>query len=195
MLKKTTRSRKAAPAHKPADKLRTRIQLEYRDISELKNYDITVLVGDIFKRDSGKRVFHKDASGCFIWDGWKDSEGYGNISVEGVTTRVHRLVYERCVGVLSTGEVVRHSCDNPSCIHPLHLLKGKQADNIADKVRRGRQARHADHPMAKLSYRAVACIKQALATGYRNQSALARKYKVSQSTIWCIAHGRIWRNQ
>ena len=190
-MQKRTRTRKAASA----DKIRARIQLEYRDISELKNYDLTVLVGNIFKRDSGKRVFHKNESGCFVWDGWKDKEGYGNVSVEGKTTRVHRLVYARCVGELHAEEVVRHSCDNPSCINPLHLLKGTQVDNIEDKVRRNRQARHSTHPGAVLTCREVANIKKELAEGYRNQSALARKHKVSQSTIWCIANGITWRSQ
>ena len=42
-------------------------------------------------------------------------------------------------------EVVRHACDNPPCCNPLHLLGGTHADNVADKVRRGRVPRGETH--------------------------------------------------
>lgn len=37
------------------------------------------------------------------------------------------------------GSVVRHTCDNPSCIRVSHLQYSSQADNLADAVRRGRR--------------------------------------------------------
>ncbi len=51
--------------------------------------------------------------------------------------RTHRLVH-----FLFTGEkppVVMHTCDNPPCCNPAHLLGGTQAENIADCVRKGRK--------------------------------------------------------
>lgn len=191
MPQKRTRTVRRQPA--VTDKTRTRIQLEYRDISELKNYDLCDLTGPIFRRNSGKRKFTKERSGCFIWRGFCDSEGYGQVSYLGRTVRVARLVFSVCVGDIPYGSVVRHACDNPSCINPEHLLIGSQRENIKDKVERGRQARRERHPMCKLTEEKVAEIKVALSEGTRNQSRLGRKYGVSQSTIWCIANGKSWR--
>ena len=51
----------------------------------------------------------------------------------------HRISFEKTWGIkLKPDQVVRHSCDNPGCINPLHLQLGNQSDNIKDAVRRGR---------------------------------------------------------
>ncbi len=34
--------------------------------------------------------------------------------------------------------VCRHRCDNPGCYNPYHLEDGTHADNVADRVARGR---------------------------------------------------------
>ena len=82
-----------------------------------------------------------EESGCIRFTGHLDGEGYGRIMVARVKYRAHRLSYSLKNGPIPDGYVVRHKCDNPSCINPEHLEVGTQADNIADKVSRGRQAR------------------------------------------------------
>jgi hypothetical protein len=34
--------------------------------------------------------------------------------------------------------VVRHTCDNPACINPAHLVKGSQKENVSDMLQRQR---------------------------------------------------------
>lgn len=52
------------------------------------------------------------------------------------------LEHGRCPG---PGMVVMHRCDTPSCLNPAHLRVGTHADNVADKVEKGRQAKGPTH--------------------------------------------------
>lgn len=75
---------------------------------------------------------------CWNWQGAKTAEGYGKIKVDGETQRAHRVSYELHKRRIGAGKVIRHKCDNPSCVNPTHLVAGTQAQNVADIVRRGR---------------------------------------------------------
>lgn len=75
---------------------------------------------------------------CWVWTGYRDPAGYGVIKrVPLGRKRAHRLAYAAFNGS-PVGLLVRHTCDNPSCVNPKHLLLGTNADNIRDRVLRGR---------------------------------------------------------
>lgn len=60
------------------------------------------------------------------------------------STGLHRLVFCEAHGLSLediADRVVRHTCDNPRCINPLHLLIGTRADNNRDRAERGRSAK------------------------------------------------------
>jgi hypothetical protein len=59
---------------------------------------------------------------------------------DGSITAAHRLSFMAFNGPIPPGMVVRHSCNQPSCINPGHLLIGTQRDNIHDAIRCGRFA-------------------------------------------------------
>lgn len=67
--------------------------------------------------------------------------GYGNILHRGKVMLTHRVAYELAHGVELEGMVVCHKCDNPPCINPEHLFLGTHADNVHDKMEKGRQTR------------------------------------------------------
>ena len=76
--------------------------------------------------------------GCWKWDGAIASHGYGVLNVNGRIKRAHRVAWELLNGPIPERAVVLHSCDTPSCVNPLHLSIGTQAQNLADMWAKGR---------------------------------------------------------
>jgi hypothetical protein len=77
--------------------------------------------------------------GCMEWRGAYNSDGYPRIAWNGNSNgKVHRIIYELTTGENISGLVVRHTCDNPRCINPKHLLKGTPKDNANDRDERKR---------------------------------------------------------
>ncbi len=88
------------------------------------------------------------ADGCWIpTAGYREKQGYRMLRIGHHRIRAHRVAWmathHRAV---PSGMVVRHSCDNPQCIRPDHLLLGTKRDNTADMLARGRVSRWADRP-------------------------------------------------
>jgi hypothetical protein len=57
---------------------------------------------------------------------------------------------------------VLHTCDNPKCCRPGHLYQGTHADNVRDRVSRGRSYNvlGEEHGMAKLTADQVRAIRR-----------------------------------
>ena len=75
---------------------------------------------------------------CLLWKGYRRSDGYGLVRVNGRYYRAHRFVFEKAYGPIPSGILVCHSCDTPACVKPKHLFLGTNKDNSNDKVRKGR---------------------------------------------------------
>jgi hypothetical protein len=60
------------------------------------------------------------------------------ISSLGRMVRIHRISYVIHHGPIPAGMVVRHKCDNPECSNPDHLELGTDAENVGDRIARGR---------------------------------------------------------
>ena len=88
--------------------------------------------------DEAIKVRVEPQGDCLVWLGAKDPDGYGTIVVNGKSRRLSRYVHEREHGKIPSGLVVRHKCDNPSCIKLDHLELGTPKDNWQDMVDRGR---------------------------------------------------------
>lgn len=70
-------------------------------------------------------------SDCILWTGAKHRQGYGMMGYVQASTNkkcmnvVHRLVKIHEIGrELTRDEYVVHSCSNPLCINPAHLILG-----------------------------------------------------------------------
>jgi len=80
----------------------------------------------------------KQADGCWIFQGARSTDGYGQVRHDGRTERVHRLAWEAANGPIPADMRVCHSCDVPACCNPAHLFLGTQQDNVTDMIEKGR---------------------------------------------------------
>lgn len=77
-----------------------------------------------------------------MWTAAQNVDGYGRFYFDGKFWMAHRLSYTLQVGEIPSGMQVLHVCDNPPCINIKHLFLGTNADNVADKVSKNRQAKN-----------------------------------------------------
>ena len=78
---------------------------------------------------------------CLVWTSRCDKDGYGRFRSAGRDVGTHRLAWEFEHGNIPDGLLVLHRCDNPPCVAVGHLFLGTNADNMADRNAKGRQAR------------------------------------------------------
>lgn len=128
---------------------------------------------------------------CWIWQGYKDENGYGRFSLQYRTVLAHRLSYFIVKGRLPLNNAC-HACDNPSCVNPDCLFDGTQADNIKDMVNKGRNVRGEQHSQSKLKESDVSVIKSLLKQNIK-QSVIAEMYDVNQSAISDIKRKITWK--
>lgn len=130
---------------------------------------------------------------CWEWQGYRDANGYGTISVDNRPTLVHRISYELHYGTIPPDMAVCHRCDNPSCVRPDHFFLGSNLENIADKMAKRRQARGENAGHAKLTNeQARAAIDRVRIQGM-SRVAVAEEFGVSYWTICDLVQGRTWK--
>ncbi len=116
--------------------------------------------------------------------------GYFHIKRDGIWYMMHRYMYMQKYGQITPNDVIRHTCDNPMCINPDHLLKGTHQDNVRDRVSRNRSAIGVQNGCAKLTEAQVLEIYNSTDTN----KGLARKYHVSPKLIYDIKRKNIWKH-
>lgn len=77
-------------------------------------------------------------SGCWLWVGADDGDGYGNFrsskDATGVraTEKAHRSAWRIFCGPIPQSTCVLHACDVRCCVNPSHLFLGSKLDNNID---------------------------------------------------------------
>lgn len=142
-----------------------------------------------------KYVINDD--GCWnIISHSRDSDGYGRFQRTYKNKRyqfIHRFVYVFFKEEILDVEVVRHICNNPSCINPKHLEKGTPYDNMQDRLRSGNYivGEYYDNKTAKLTRNQVLKIDNLLKDG-KTLSEISDQLNVSRSCVYSIEIGRTW---
>jgi len=127
------------------------------------------------------KIAPPNEDGCRLWLGTPSKDGYGVFYVDGRTTAAHRWGYERLVGPIPTGKVLRFRCENPLCQEPTHwYLVSKEG--------------WAPSTGAKLTEDDVRAIREKHAKGNVSYRALAREFGVlSYQTIYNIVKRNTWK--
>lgn len=129
-------------------------------------------------------------SGCWLWIGPCSQEGYGLFRIKGVRRRAHRIAWILYCGEITSDMSVCHRCDNRCCVNLDHLFLGTFADNMDDKVRKGRNTRGAAISTAKLNPEKVLAIR----ADCRSATLIASEYGVSDDTVHRIWQGTTWKH-
>jgi hypothetical protein len=142
---------------------------------------------DHFQRKFWSRVDVRGPSKCWEWTGPTDPKGYGRL---GAGKLAHRIAWVEANGPippLPAGQrtwAVMHTCDNPPCVNPAHLVLGTIKENNQDMARKGRWGERKlpvgeDHGNAKLTDEQVIAIRQST----QSNTELAELYGVTNGTI------------
>ena len=98
-----------------------------------------MLVVDNLSEKTIARLFAKIdinvMTGCWSWMGSTTANGYGNVRINKVGHRTHRLMYAWLVGPIPAGKgkdipVIDHACNNRLCCNPAHLQLISDTENI-----------------------------------------------------------------
>ena len=76
------------------------------------------------------RVQIDPATGCWLWQGALNRQGYGRIMDFGQRCSAHRAAYAAFIGPISSGNHIHHRCQNKSCINPAHLAHASPRDHL-----------------------------------------------------------------
>ena len=140
-----------------------------------------------------KKVEVKSKNDCWLWNKYKDLDGYGSVQMNGKPYKAHRASYELFTGIIPEGLLINHKCHNPSCVNPDHLYAGTAKENSRDMVMAGRSYKGSGekHNQSILKEKQVIFIKQKLNEGIKGVF-LAKKFGVGEGNISAIKLGKTW---
>lgn len=129
-------------------------------------------------------------SGCLLWTGCVDKDGYGKIQVDGRSRRTHCVAWEEKNGPIPIGKNVLHRCDRPPCILDSHLFLGTQSENVVDKIAKGRQARNRGELAGSVKLTSEQVLR--IRADKRSQSDISKDHGISRSTVSDVMRRKSW---
>lgn len=144
------------------------------------------------------KVDVRSSKECWPWLGAQKTTGYGNVRIEKRYLSAHRVAYMLSNGPILSSHRVCHTCDNPACCNPKHLMLGTAGANSMDMALKGRgkkphtAARGAKNGNSKLSEETVIEIRKLYASGIARQREIGAIYGISPTLVGQIVRRQIW---
>lgn len=114
---------------------------------------------------------------CWIWQRYKDRDGYGTVKRDGRCLHAYRYYWEQQNGPVPRDRELDHLCRQRDCVRPDHLEPVTNAEN----QRRGANAKITE------------AIAGMIRSSHELQVILARRYGVDPSLVSRIRSGQRWR--
>lgn len=152
-----------------------------------------------------RKFVRRGPEDCWPWTAATNGIGYGKIWVgfDGIRIEyAHRVAFFLKHGRWPT-PCGLHSCDNPPCCNPAHIIAGTKRDNSRDMSAKGRSGfqrypaiindqRGAGNSHAKLDDERVAEIRRRVAAG-EMQKDVAVVMGISRANVSLIVNRKAWK--
>lgn len=136
---------------------------------------------------------------CWPWKGTLKDDGYGRVQIDDWNYYAHRVIFNLAnPGLIELkapknsdeSGFLMHSCDNPSCCNPKHLKVCTHAENMADKVAKGRTPDFSGDkgPRAKLTMTQAREARELKKNGMSTRD-LAKKFNISLPSMKTLLRG------
>lgn len=79
------------------------------------------ILARLFSKIEKSTEYFYNGSACWIWTAFKDDNGYGHCTVNGLGWVSHRILYHIFVETIPPELDCDHLCRRPFCVNPAHI--------------------------------------------------------------------------
>lgn len=130
------------------------------------------------------------ATGCLIWTGCENGDGYGYANLAGKRYLVHRLAWMLANHVDPGSDQICHTCDVRLCYEASHLFRGTPADNMRDMKEKGRSRAPGARRFTDAQVRNF---RERYANGTATPTELAREVGMHVTSMRALLYLRTYR--
>lgn len=161
-------------------------------------HDLFVVTDELRARFYSKTI--TASSGCMIWTGAVQRNGYGGFKIDRRKIDAHVVSWRISQGGVPVplGKLVMHTCDCRMCVNDKHLELGTQTQNMEHAFENGRgddfHARGEDMPNAVLNEDMVWKIRSTYAMPGMSQRKVAASLGLKYATVRNVIENKAWKN-